>query len=227
MVGRGKHRFAAHNEAPGRYLQVAHAVGTQLTTLGVPCIYYGTEQALDGTEDRHDFSIERERSFEDRYIRESMFGGAFGAFETSGCHFFDPSHPTFVRVSAIARLRKRPDRIGLALRRGRQYLRETSFLGRPFDFPVRGELAAWSRVLFDQEVLVALNTHGAESRGAFVTVDRSLHPAGSTMRVLYNGSWSDAELRQTPQDQTVQIEDRSGRAVVRIDLAPAGMVILA
>ncbi len=50
MVGRaGKARFAAGNTLPGRFAQTAHAVGAQLTTLGVPCIYYGTEQAFDGS----------------------------------------------------------------------------------------------------------------------------------------------------------------------------------
>lgn len=226
MVGRGKHRFCAHNTIPNRYQQVAHAVGTQLTTLGVPCIYYGTEQALDGTEDRHDFSIEPSRSFEDRYIRESMFGGTFGAFETSGCHFFDPAHPTYHRISAIARIRNRRDPVGLALRRGRQYLRETSFLSRPFLLPGPGELVAWSRILFNQEVLVALNCHGTEGRGAHVTVDASLHPAGSTMRFLYHGAWSDAELGNAPQNQTLPVQHDHGRASVRLDLPPAGMAIL-
>jgi hypothetical protein len=121
-----------------------------------------------------------------------------------------------LRIAAIARVRNRADRVGLALRRGRQYPRETSFLDRPFELPAPGELVAWSRILFDQEVLVALNTHGTEVRGAHVTVDASLHPAGSTMTVLY-----------PPQNQTVMVEQRDGRAAVRIDLPPAGMVILA
>jgi Alpha amylase, catalytic domain len=227
MVGRGKHRFAAHNTIPNRHQQVAHAVGAQLTTLGIPCIYYGTEQAFDGTEDRHDFGIEPERSFEDRYIRESRFGGTFGAFETAGCHFFDPNHPTYLCIAAIARLRNRQDRVGLALRRGRQYLRDTSYLGRPFAIPGRGELAAWSRILFDQEVLVALNSHGTEARGADVTVDAVMHPAGSAMTMLYRGDWSDADLRQPPGGQTMPVQPSSGRATVRLDLPPAGMAILA
>lgn len=227
MVGRGKHRFAANNPAPSRYQQAAHAVGVQLTTLGIPCIYYGTEQALDGTQDRHDFSFEEQLSFEDRYIRESMFGGSFGAFETSGCHFFDPDHPTYLRITAIARIRSQQNQIGLALRRGRQYLRETSFLGRPFSVPGPGELAAWSRILFDREVLVVLNTHGTESRGADVTIDGALHPLSSTLKFLYNSDWDDAELRDPPQDQTLPVEHRDGRATVRVDLPPAGMAILA
>lgn len=227
MVGRGKHRFAAHNPLPEREAQAAHAVGMQLTTLGIPCLYYGTEQALDGTEARHDAALDPDPSFEDRYIREAMFGGTFGPFETAGCHCFDPEHPTYLRIAAIARIRNQRDPVGLALRRGRQYLRETSFLDRPFAIPGPGELAGWSRILHDREVLVALNTHGAAARGADVTVDAALHPSGSTMRVLYLGDWTEAELRDPPPGQTVPVMRRHGRAFVRVELPPAGMAILA
>ena len=227
MVGREhKQRFAANNNISELYQQVAHAVGVQLTTLGIPCIYYGTEQAFDGTESRHDFGIEPELNSPDRYIRESMFGATFGAFETSECHFFDPDHPTYLRISAIARIRSQENQIGRALRRGRQYLRETSFLDRPFSIPESGELVAWSRVLFNREVLVALNTHGTESRAAEVSVDFSLHSPGSTMTFLYKGDWSVSELNNPPSNRTVEIRERNGRAVVWIYLPPAGMAIL-
>ena len=226
MVGRdGKHRFCARNEIPENAAQVAHAVGAQLTTLGIPCLYYGTEQAFDGTQDRHDPTIDS--GFEDRYIRETMFGGTFGAFQTAGCHFFNPDHPSYLRIRAIARIRNQNSPVGLALRRGRQYFRETSFLGRPFAIPGPGELAAWSRLLVHQEVLVALNTHGTAPRGADVTVDASLHPPGATLTVLYRGDWSDADLRHPSQNKRVPVQYDQGRATVRIDLPPAGMAILA
>ena len=225
MVGRGKHRFAAFNTTAARDLQVAHAVGIQLTTLGIPCVYYGTEQSFDGSESQHDPQLDP--GFEDRFIREAMFGGRFGAMETEGCHFFDPDHPAYRRIAAIARVRGRPDQIGLALRRGRQYLRETSFLGRPFEIPGAGELVAWSRILHQQEVMVVLNSHGTEHRGAEVVVDASLHPVGSEMMVLYRGDWTAAELANPPQGQSAPVFQREGRSVVRIDLGPAGMAILA
>jgi glycosidase len=233
MVGRSKDRFAAGNTIPNRYEQVAHAVGVQLTTLGIPCIYYGTEQAFDGTRQYHDSNIEPldshgQIAFEDRYIRESMFGGTFGAFETESCHFFNQDHPTYLRIAAIARIRNRHDQIGLALRRGRQYLRQTSFLDRPFSIPGRGELIAWSRILHQQEVLVALNTSGTEQRGAQVTVDARLNPPETTMTYLYRGDWNDSELRNPPLHQSVTVQRQAdGRAAVRIDLPPAGMAILA
>lgn len=173
------------------------------------------------------FRFEPSLSFEDRYIREAMFGGTFGAFETQGCHFFDPQHPSYQRTAAIARVRRRADTIGLALRRGRQYLRETSFLERPFAYPTGGELVAWSRILFDREVLVALNTHATEGRGADVTVEASFHPPGSTVQFLYRSEWTAAELANPPQDQTVRVSHFVGRATVRLDLPPTVMVILA
>ncbi|MGI8912444.1 MAG: alpha-amylase family glycosyl hydrolase [Chloroflexota bacterium] len=234
MVGRPrKARFAAGDDIPSRYAQVAHAVGVQLTTLGIPCLYYGTEQTFDGTEARHDPAIEPLDEHgnvpaADRYIREAMFGGSFGAFATAGCHFFDPSHPTYRRIAALARLRGRQDLIGLALRRGRQYRRETTFLSRPFGLPGAGELVAWSRVLFDQEVVVAVNSHGTQVRGAEVTVDAGLHPPGSILAVRYRGDWTDAQLVNTPEGETVPIRRWSdGRTTVRLDLPPAGMAVLA
>jgi glycosidase len=53
--------------------QVAAGVIMQLFTLGIPCIYYGTEQALAGPEaSERRWLPEWARS--DRYLREAMFG---------------------------------------------------------------------------------------------------------------------------------------------------------
>jgi hypothetical protein len=156
-----------------------------------------------------------------------MFGGTFGAFETARCHFFDINHPTYLRIAAIARVRNQRDLTGLALRRGRQYLRETFTHGSQFSFPGAGELIAWSRILHSQEVLVALNTNGTHNRDARITVDASLHSDSPMMTFLYKSDWSDAELSNPPAGQTVAIESANGRATVRLNLPPAGMAILA
>lgn len=222
-----KERFAAHSESiPHRYEQTAHAVGVMLTMPGIPSIYYGTEQALDGSQDYHDYSLEPHYEYIDRYIRECMFGGKFGAFGTEGCHFFNPNHPTYLRIAAIVRIRNGQNSIGKTLRRGHHYLRETSFFDRPFTVPSAGEVIAWSQVLYTTEVLMTLNTHGLEQRGAFVTVDHSLYPTGSTMTMLYRSDWSDDQLRHPPQAETLPVQEHQGRSVVRVDLPPSGMVIL-
>ncbi len=226
MVGSEKRRFAAGANIPARYQQVAHAVGAQLTTLGIPCIYYGTEQALDGNQGRHDYSIEPHLNFEDRYIREAMFAATFGAFGTSGCHVFDPDHPTYLRIAAIARLRNRKDGVGMALRRGRQYFRELSTDGLNFRLPDPGEIVAWSRIMVKRSVVIAINTHGTETRQALVNIDRELHPAGSVLTILYRGDWSDDELRKPPGDQIIRVQQAGERSVIRVELPPAGMIIV-
>jgi glycosidase len=222
-----KARFAAHNDTPHRFWQSAHAVGVLLTVPGIPCIYYGTEQALTGSEADHDYGIEPKRFGEDRYVRECMFGGPFGAGGTTGCHFFNPDHPTYLRIAAIARLRQADDYVGRTLRMGLCYPRDTSYCDRPYSIPGAGELCAWSRILADHEVLVTLNTNGVEPRGAAVTIEAGLHRAGSRLRVLYRADWSDAQLRKPPRDETVPVQVApDGRAFVRLDLPPASMVIL-
>jgi glycosidase len=228
----GKCRFSAGNETKDRYQQVAHAIGVQLTTLGIPCIYYGTEQAFDGSTAQHDANIEPLEDgnvpFGDRYIRECMFGGDFGAFETEGCHFFDESHPAYVRIAAITSIRKQKNLVGLALRRGRQYLREiTRDLEEPFSLPAPGEIAAWSRIFFSQDVIVTLNTHGTDEQSAYISLDPRFHPEGSALQFLYRGDWKDEELENPAPNGSVPINYVQDRATIRIDLPPAGMAILA
>lgn len=222
-----KERFAAHNATPHRHWQSAHAVGVLLTVPGIPCVYYGTEQALTGSEADHDYSVEPQRYGEDRYVRECMFGGPFGAEGTTGCHFFNPDHPTYLRIAAIARLRNTDDYVGRTLRMGICYPRETSFCGYPFRLPGAGEVCAWSRVLADHEVLMALNTNGVEPRGADVTIDSMLHRPDARLRVLYRADWSDEQLRTPPGDEFVPVQQAAdGRKFVRLELPPAGMAIL-
>lgn len=230
MVGREKKRFLANN--PTRFEQVAHAVGIQLTTLGIPCIYYGTEQAFDGGIQYHNSSVEapdrdNKTPHEDRYLRESMFGSNFGAFGTTGCHFFNTDHPTYQRIAAIARVVNRDDLIGKALRRGRQYLREVRILEPTFCATRPGEIVAWSRILYQTEVLVVLNSHADQGRGADVTVDATLQPPGSQMTVLYSNAWSPDELACPPASQAIVVQSLDGRAYVRMDLPASGMMILA
>ena len=128
----------------------------------------------------------RETMFGPEHPRASGFAGTqgerdaalpgFGAFGTAGAHVFDRAHPAFVRIKALIATRKtlRP------LRRGRQYRRATSIGGDDFRFQGPGELLAWSRILNDVEVLIAVNTNGIAGRGSRIELDPRLRPAGST-----------------------------------------------
>jgi glycosidase len=232
MVWRdGKHRFAWNNQTGNALLQNAHAVGVQLATPGIPCIYYGTEQCFTGSESQHDESVEPRYEGRvpkaDRYVRESMFGGTFGAFGTSGCHFFDANHPTYLRVAALARLRNRDDAVGVALRRGGLFMHETRAGEEAFHGPAPGEIVAWSRIHEGTAVIAALNTHGLEGRRAEITIDAALHPPGSSVRVLYRGDFDDERLRSGGEGGTIAVKhDAGGRATIEIELPPACMAIL-
>ena len=180
--------------------QVMAGVALQLFTLGIPCLYYGTEQALGGPEAPERHWLPGWKS-SDRYLREAMFGPrhprrrgraglaevdterpGFGPFGTAGHHCFDPASPAYVRIAAAARTRATYP----ALRYGRQYLRPIAFLGRPFALHGPGEVVAWSRILDDEEALCVLNAHGNAARGADVIVDADLNPPGSALTVVLN-----------------------------------------
>lgn len=206
--GRNKSRFA-HDEGPGQHDSGRGSLGalaSLVTTMGIPCIYYGTEQQFDGHGDN------------DRYIREAMFGGEFGAFETRGRHFFDESHPVYRELAKILAIRHGD----LTLRRGRQYLREISGDGITFGLPgmvggVIRSVVPWSRIFNDREVLLAVNTDFGGVRMAWVTIDAGLHAPGSHVTCVYSTD-------PTHIGSQLRVEARNGRAVV-VTLPPAGFAI--
>jgi glycosidase len=201
-----KGRFCAAER--GRDLLIA-MLGLNAATLGIPCIYYGTEQSFDG-QGKGDGS--------DRYIRESMFGGAFGAFRTRDRHFFNEQHPGYRELSKILALRENEP----ALRRGRQFLRSISGDGVHFGVPemIGGQIrsvVAWSRIFVEDELLCAINTDPDNDRSAWVTIDASLHNAGDKLTRLYP-----AEPARPPVQATV--ESRNGKAV-NITVPKGGFVV--
>src|SRR5262249_41619774 len=111
-------------------------------TLGVPCIYYGTEQSFDG---------HGSGDGADKFIREAMFGGEFGSFTSRERHFFDEDSKVYRELQKILKFRE-GDRI---YTRGRQFLRPISGDGLNFGLPVMldGQILSivpWSRLLDDR-----------------------------------------------------------------------------
>ena len=195
QMARPYRRFMHDNSYPK---QTVLAIGYLLTSQGVPCIYYGTEQGFDGGGDN------------DSYVRECMFGGRWGAFDSEGYHFFNPGHPIYQGIAKIAAIRQSEP----ALRYGRQYFREIAGNGIDFRYPVDGRCTlAYSRVLDDSEVLVAMNLD-ASPRNDFVTVDINLSPSGLKMVDLLGS------------EKQVIVEKRGTRHAVRIPLEGHEMVIL-
>ena len=142
--GDNKARFCAD---PDAWKVLLNVLALNATTLGIPCIYYGSEQYFDG------------QGGNDRYIREAMFGGEFGAFRSRQRHFFNEDGPAYRELAQILAIRRQK----IALRRGRQYLRPISGDGASFGLPqmMNGQLrsvVAWSRLFAGQEILLAINT---------------------------------------------------------------------
>lgn len=201
--GADKARFCAD---AGSNRQLPAAVALNAVTLGIPCLYYSTEQGFDG------------HGGNDRYIRETMFGGEFGAFRSRQRHFFDENHPLYRAIARLLDFRKKH----LALRRGRQYLRQISGDGVNFGLPemLGGAIRSvvpWSRILNDVELLCAINTNADQSTTAWVTIDNRLHATGSTLTRLFS-------TNEAIGLAEVTVEARNGKAV-RLTVPPAGFVV--
>jgi glycosidase len=173
QVRKGNHkaRFCADGGAP----LALNALALNLLTLGIPCIYYGSEQGFDGAGDN------------DRYIREAMFGGDFGAFRSRQRHCFDETQPLYRELARLIAVHGQH----LALRRGRQYLRAISGNGQDFGVPqmiggVLRSVVAWSRLFLEREWLCAINTDADAARAAWVGLDIGMSPVGSRLVCLYS-----------------------------------------
>ncbi|MBI5568851.1 MAG: hypothetical protein HY914_02805, partial [Desulfomonile tiedjei] len=188
-------RFMYRNPYPQ---QLELALGYLLTSLGVPSIYYGTEQGFDGGgPDLH-------------YVRECMFGGTWGAFDSYGKSYFDRGHPIYRSISRIVGIRRREP----ALRYGRQYFRETGRNGADVTHPTsRHCTLAYSRVMDETEILIAMNLDFTP-RNDFIVIDFDLH---------HDGEWMTDLLRPGTRHRIIE---RNGRKMVQISLDGLQMAIL-
>ncbi|MBT9100230.1 hypothetical protein KFZ76_21235 [Methylovulum psychrotolerans] len=210
------HDQVSHGSAKARFCAdadkakfVLNALALNIFTLGIPCIYYGTEQGFNGHGDG---------GGADRYIREAMFGGAFGAFESKGVHFFNEANPIYAEFAKLARIRAEYP----ALRRGRQYLRPISGDGQHFGLPEMlggkiSSLVPWSRILSDTEIVLAINTDGDAAHTAWVSIDASLHQPGDTLTCIYSSD-------PVQIGSTVTIQAINGLSVL-LSAPVAGLVI--
>lgn len=201
--GQVKGRYCADDL--GKRLAVP-AFALNVTTLGIPCIYYGTEQGFDGAGPN------------DRFIRESMFGGAFGAFRSRDRHFFDESNAIYTEFSKILAIR----RDNPVIRRGRQFLREISGNGVDFGLPhtIGGQIrsvVAWSRIFDNREVLLAINTDPDAVRTSWVTVDAEIQSRGRSLRCLFSTD-------PTQIGQSLTPENRNGKSI-QLTVPSAGFVV--
>jgi glycosidase len=140
--------------------QVTLALACLYALPGIPCLYYGTEQGLQG-------------HGSDPAVREALWGEP-GFSEAS---FF------YREIQQISRVRSlRPP-----LRYGRFYFRPTSNDGQIFRISTsNGGVLAFSRILNDEEIVVVVNTSVAEGISVNVIVDMHLNSPGALFQILYS-----------------------------------------
>jgi glycosidase len=236
-----KLRFSANASSDH---QVVAGVAVQLFSLGIPCIYYGTEQAFAGPEASEQRWLPDWGSA-DRYLREAMFGPThprasgraglranatdnalpgFGPFGTAGAQCFDAHHPAYRRIALLCNLRKNFP----VLRQGRQYLRPISLFEGPFQASGGGELLGWSRILDDEEALCLVNTHGSDVRGADVVVDASLNTGSGQFSVVVNTAEIAGAPVPHPTGSLLSVQRKpDGTAYLAIrDVPPSEVLVL-
>jgi glycosidase len=201
-----KARFAADkNTAP----LIENALFLNLFSAGIPCIYYGTEQGFDGEGDS------------EKYIREAMFGGKYGAFRTKNRSFFDQGFPVYQEIKKLVSLRNKE----LALQIGRQYLREIALAGDDFHLPNCNnsgsccDVVGWSRLFDRKEYLLTINCDLKEERKVKVMIDSDLHNPGDKFGCIYS---SDPDQIG---NKTEVIEINPEYYYIKIVVPPKGRVI--
>jgi len=168
--------------------QIVAAIGFLLCSLGTTCIYYGTEQGVEGGV-----------GGDDNDLRRALFDKA-----RPGRNFLNPDCTIYKSIAAIAQVVRERE----PLRFGRMYYRQISADGVGFGLPFGSTYTlAFSRLLYGREVLVAYNV-SPRGRNDRVVVDADLHKPGDTMTYLYPNTKGTATVEKAPD----------GTQFVRLDL---------
>jgi glycosidase len=147
--------------------QVTMGLAVLFCLQGIPAVYYGTEQGLQGTVDKNDEHPEQS-------VREALWGKP---------NAFDQQSFFYTQIKALSRLREEQP----ALRFGRLYFRQVSGNGRDFGYSSgAGGLVAFSRIVSDIEVLVVANTNTQTAFDGLVLQDPDLNRRPRRMLVAYS-----------------------------------------
>jgi glycosidase len=156
-----KHRFGKDATEE----QVIAGIGFLLCALGTPCIYYGTEQGFEGAGEH------------DANIREAMFNP-----DDKVSDALDKSNKIYQAISQIAAIRKKSS----VLKFGHMHMRKISTDEIHFHLPECEKcLIAFSRVLFDQEILVAFNSSTTEEKEEYISIKRQPNIDKAFFKFLY------------------------------------------
>ena len=156
-----KHRFG-YNAEPE---QIIAGAAFLLCALGTPCLYYGTEQGLDGC------------GKGDRYVRECMFNP-----NDKNIDLMNQQSEIYKGIASIAQFRNESN----VLKFGRMFMRETSKDGIHFHLPECNKCTlAFSRILYDQEIVFVFNSSTCDAKEEHILVDCQLNRNHKWMKPVY------------------------------------------
>jgi glycosidase len=203
-------RFADPAEPDKFNDQVTLALGCLFTLLGIPCVYYGTEQGLSG------------RGHEFEAVREALWGSP-AAFNRRN-HFYEA-------VKTLAKIRRQQP----ALRYGRQYFRPLSGDGVHFGLSdTRPGVIAFARILNDQEIVIAANTSTEREWSGELIVDFALNPEGVKYQLIWSNKTAAGQTSSVTGKTAGQVEiheadgaiSRGPARALRVRLQPMELQIL-
>ena len=138
---------------------------------GIPCVYYGTEQGLQGTvnaQGQPDLAAPES-------VREALWGKTPAAF--------DPANPFYKDLCKLGALRNNET----TLQYGRLYFREVSGDGLGFGLSYgTGGVLAFSRILAAREILIVANASTTTPFKGFVLADTDTNRSLPMMKVAYS-----------------------------------------
>lgn len=202
---KNKSRFCADKSSDRLLL---NALFLNLMSPGIPCIYYGTEQSFDGSGDS------------DKYVREDMFAGPFGAFRSQGKHFFNEDSPVYVELKRMIQIRN--DNITLS--QGRMYYREISYDGNLFEFPRKLSndrftgAFGWSRILSRDELILAVNCNMETGQTVDIVIDNALHLQDESFECIYSTDPEQLSL-------IVKVLKKGDRNILNVNIPAHGCVV--
>lgn len=144
--------------------QVTLALTCLYTIQGIPCLYYGMEQGMNGS------GPSRESARACLWAIPNVFTQA-------------PQHTFYRAIASLSALRSSTP----AIRYGRQYFRPLTGNGMNFGFSAYpAGVLAYSRILNDAEVVVVANANQGAPVSTNVLVDLNLTPSGRTPSLLFS-----------------------------------------
>jgi glycosidase len=183
---------------------------------GIPCIYYGTEQGLDGTKNS-DGSPDLGKM---ESVREALWGKK---------PKFDNNNVYYKQIQSLARLRKEE----AALRYGRLYFRQVSGNGTDFGHSNgSGGILSFSRILSDREVVFIANTGFNKPFKGHVLVDYDLNRETRKMKIAYSNMNKSGSVQSEKipgavfYDDGGNISGKGEAASIAVELGPMEVQVL-